>query len=165
MNVRRITPDQYELHRQIRLTALLDAPSAFATKYQDADARTEEQWKEMTTNCSAGTEGSMFFAYDENSNAVGMVGGFRDKNDRDAVHMVAMWVAPDARGSGAANLLVEAVLTWAKSIPVKRVIVATTAGNDRALRLYQRMGFAEPTGASPHVPHADSCDTVWVQEL
>lgn len=165
MTARRITPDQSDLHRRIRLAALLDAPSAFSTKYADAAVRPETRWQEMTTNASAGTESAIFFAYDANDNVVGMVGGFRDTDDQGAVHLVAMWVTPEARGSGAADRLVEAVLQWAQSISVRLVIVAATAGNDRALRLYRRHGFDEPSGGSPRVPHADECDIVWVRDL
>ncbi len=165
MTVRRITPDQYALHRRIRLAALLDAPTAFSTTYADAVARTGESWREMTIRCSGGTDGSTFFAYDDSGEAVGMVGGFRDNNDPDADHLVAMWVAPIARGSGAADALVAAVLAWARAIPAKRVITAVTAGNDRALRLYERMGFTAPTGPLPNAPHLRSCDISLVREL
>ncbi|MBC8137185.1 MAG: GNAT family N-acetyltransferase [Fibrella sp.] len=165
MTVRRITPDQHALHRRIRLAALQDAPTAFSTTYADAVARTDESWQEMTTNCSQGTDGSTFFAYDDSGEVVGMVGGFRDKNAPDAVHLVAMWVAPDARGSGAAGALVEAVFDWAKAIRAKCVVTAVTAGNDRALRLYERMGFAAPNTPLSDAPHVRSCDISLVREL
>lgn len=165
MTVRRITPDQYALHRRVRLAALQDAPTAFSTTYADAVARTDASWREMTAVCSEGNDGSTFFAYDDSGEAIGMVGGFRDKNDPDAVHMVAMWVAPAARGTGAAGALVEAVLAWAKAIPAKRAVTAVTAGNERALRLYRKMGFAEPTAPLPTAPHLRSCDVSLVREL
>ncbi|MBC7807775.1 MAG: GNAT family N-acetyltransferase [Akkermansiaceae bacterium] len=165
MTVRRITPDQHTLHRRIRLAALQDAPASFSTSYADAVARPDESWREMTNTCSQGTDGCTFFAFDDSGEAVGMVGGFRDKNDPDAVHLVAMWVAPAARGSGAAGALVEAVFDWAKAIPAKRVVTAVTAGNDLALRLYERMGFAAPTAPLPDVPHVRSCDISLVREL
>ncbi len=165
MLVRRITPDQSTLHRHVRLTALQDTPSAFGTTYADAAARPDEKWQQMTASCSEGTESAIFFAYDDTDTVVGMVGGFRDATDRDRIHLVSMWVAPEARGTGAASSLVEAVFAWAKSVPVNRVVAAVTPGNKRALRFYTRMGFAEPIGACPFVPHADADDIVWVRQL
>ena len=49
-----------------------------------------------------------------------------------------MWVWPEARGTGAAEALVDAVV--AGEGPIELWV---TQGNDRAIAFYRRMGFVE----------------------
>jgi GNAT superfamily N-acetyltransferase len=71
----------------------------------------------------------------------GMVAGVRDKNDSSLVHLMAMWVHPLSRGTGAADQLVASVNTWAAEVGAKKVRLDVVAGNDRARRCYERAGF------------------------
>ena len=52
-----------------------------------------------------------------------------------------MWVRATARGTGAADELVAAVIGWAHRRGSTRVRLRVTEGNDRAERLYARHGF------------------------
>jgi ribosomal protein S18 acetylase RimI-like enzyme len=64
-----------------------------------------------------------------------------------------MWVAPEARGSGAGRVLVDAVIAWAGERGARRLVTSVTEGNDGALRLYERAGFAD-TGAREPLGHS-----------
>jgi ribosomal protein S18 acetylase RimI-like enzyme len=66
-----------------------------------------------------------------------------------------MWVAPAYRGTGVAAELVDAVLAWAESSGAATVALWVTRGNDRAMRLYKRLGF-EVTGEVQPLP-SDPC--------
>ena len=59
------------------------------------------------------------------------------------VFLVAMWVAPELRGTGNARALVERVLDWAREHGASRVCLSVEPGNDRAARLYEKCGFVE----------------------
>ena len=91
------------------------------------------------------------FAVDD----VGLAAGMRDG---DVADLVALWVDPAARGTGAADALVAAVLDWARGEGVATVRLHVTAGNATAERLYARHGFA-PTGAV-YVRERDGRDVV-----
>jgi len=61
------------------------------------------------------------------------------------VHLMAMWVHPALRGSGAASALVQSVLDWAEARRASLVRLDVIEDNLRARRLYERHGF-RPTG-------------------
>ncbi len=45
--IRRLAPDEAEVLREIRLAALLESPTAFATRYEDAARRTLDEWRDL----------------------------------------------------------------------------------------------------------------------
>jgi GNAT superfamily N-acetyltransferase len=124
--------------RELRLQALRDAPDAFVSSYERELARTPSDWQRWLT------PGATFICY-EPAGARGMVAGLRDEIDAAVVHLMAMWVHPAIRGSGAADELVAAVLAWAESEGAGLVRLKVIRGNGRARRFYERIGF-RPTG-------------------
>jgi GNAT superfamily N-acetyltransferase len=59
-----------------------------------------------------------------------------------SVELNALWVAPEARGHGAAAALIEAVEGWATEIGASRLELEVTRSSEAARRLYERLGFA-----------------------
>jgi GNAT superfamily N-acetyltransferase len=57
------------------------------------------------------------------------------------VHLMAMWVHPDVRGTGAADVLVSSVKTWAAQAGATQVRLNVVESNCRARRCYERAGF------------------------
>ena len=60
--------------------------------------------------------------------------------------IVSVWVQEQARGSGAADVLVQAAIDWAEEAG-HDLALRVTEGNERARRFYERMGF-ELTGVA-----------------
>jgi GNAT superfamily N-acetyltransferase len=54
---------------------------------------------------------------------------------------MAMWVAPEARGTGAGDALVQAALAWSRDDGARTAIVWVYDTNPVAQRLYERNGF------------------------
>jgi|HubBroStandDraft_6_1064221.scaffolds.fasta_scaffold318327_3 GNAT superfamily N-acetyltransferase len=139
-SVRRAVLGDVPILRDLRLQALSDEPDAFGSTYEREMARTAADWQRWLS------PGVTFILY-EPAGARGMVAGVRDESDPAIVHLMAMWVHPQIRGSGGARELVVAVVAWAQSQGAKVVRLKVIQGNDRARRFYERMGFC-PTGHS-----------------
>jgi GNAT superfamily N-acetyltransferase len=124
--------------RELRLQALTDAPDAFGSTYARELARTTADWQLWLAPGAT-------FIFHESAGARGMVAGLHDEIDPAVVHLLAMWVHPANRGSGAADDLVAAVLAWARSEGAGLVRLKVIQANGRARRFYERIGF-RPTG-------------------
>ena len=140
VTVRRIRPDEGPLLKRVRLAALADTPSAFAKTHAEESAYPDHEWAERAAAWSAGADGATFFV-EVHGEVRGLVGGHRP----DDAELVSMWVEPGARGTGAAEALVGAVVSWAEG-PVELWV---THGNDRAIAFYRRMGFVETDEFKP----------------
>ena len=114
--------------------------------------RTEQQWREWAGRGRHGIGGVTFAAAD-GDRFVGLAAGFDDDEEGlpDGVHLVAMWVDPDARRQGVGARLVEAVVSWAREREAPEVHLWVADGNEAALELYRRIGF-EPTGIRQPLP-------------
>ena len=154
--VRRIARDEAETLRAVRLRALADAPLAFGSTHAREAAYPPERWGDWAQASSAGGGQAFFFAIDETSGGpVGLASGVIWEGDTETAHLYAMWVAPEARGSGAGAALVEAVVAWAAAHGALRVRTEVTVGNDGAVRLYVRAGFRD-TGERGALGHSDA---------
>ena len=135
MDVRRATAEDWEELRDLRLRALEDSPDAFLSTLAEAQARTDDEWREWGS-------GGVIFVDDAFG---GMAGGFVT-DDGDAM-LWGMWVAPERRGSELAEALARAVIEWARAEGVPRVVLWVVIGNAPAERFYERLGF-RPTGVT-----------------
>lgn len=134
--IRRLGPDDAALLRQVRLTALADAPEAFGSTLERELAFPDQEWQRRVAPGSHPT-----FVWETAGTARGLVVVLREP----VVQLVSMWVAPVARGGPAAGSLVEAAVAWADAAGAGTVRLHVAEGNDRAQRLYTRHGFS-PTG-------------------
>jgi ribosomal protein S18 acetylase RimI-like enzyme len=147
-------PGDWAVLRQIRLAALAEAPYAFGSTLDRETGKTEDQWRARIQKYPN------FLAW-QGGEPVGLAGGFaalpEGQPPADQVgepragrgrcwHLVSMWVSPQARGSGVADQLVQAVCDTARASGATRVTLWVTDANPRAQAFYQRMGFHR-TGA------------------
>jgi GNAT superfamily N-acetyltransferase len=139
IEVRQIGADGWQLMREVRLAALLDAPEAFSSSYQREAGFGPADWLGRIT------QGANFLAYatGAGSGPAGIVGGFVPS--AGIPELVSMWVAPDNRGAGVGRALVEAVVRWARAEGHHQLRLWVTEGNEPARVLYGRCGFT-PTG-------------------
>jgi GNAT superfamily N-acetyltransferase len=145
VHIRRIEPEDGDLLRGIRLAALLNAPSAFASLHADEANRSHAKWSELAEARATGFDQATFLAIVSGA-VVGIVGGFRPDSEF-TVELVSMWTAPGARRSGVGADLVRALLSWAREGGARSVELWVTEDNAPAVRLYQSLGFV-PTGYS-----------------
>jgi GNAT superfamily N-acetyltransferase len=69
---------------------------------------------------------------------VGLVSGYEPEDDPGCVHLVQMWTAPEIRRRGLGRRLVEVVVDFAGSRPVRLAVIR---GNDGARLLFETLGF------------------------
>jgi GNAT superfamily N-acetyltransferase len=154
ITVRRITPDESDVLRAVRLAALADAPTAFGSTLERELAFDDAEWLVRATVSSTGHERCTYLAWHDDGRVVGVAGGFVSP-ERDAVDLVSMWTDPAVRRTGTGRRLIDAVTGWARAAGVGRVELWVTRGNDPAQRLYESMGFVE-TGDHQPLP-SDPC--------
>jgi ribosomal protein S18 acetylase RimI-like enzyme len=143
--LRELTADDWELMRDVRLSALKEAPDAFGSTFAREVAFTEEKWRGRINERSV-----TFFAHEDSANAApaGLAGVYVEDGAAD---LVSMWVRPTARGLGVGEALVEAAASWAKAHDFGTLFLWVTESNASARRLYARCGFT-PTGERQPLP-------------
>jgi GNAT superfamily N-acetyltransferase len=132
--VRRAVLGDEPILRELRLRALSDAPGAFGSTYARELARTTADWQNWLSP-------GVTFILETAGGAHGIVAGVHDATDQEVVHLMAMWVNPASRGSGAGDDLVAAVVSWAASEGARVVRLDVMQANEPARRCYERNGF------------------------
>ena len=138
MKVRRASLGDEPALRALRLEALTDAPEAFGSTYARELARTTADWQRWLAP-------GVTLILEEAGIPRGLDAGSPERDDPAIVHLLAMWVDPVLRGTGAANALVAELLTWALERGAHRMQLMVISSNQQAQRLYARHGF-RPTG-------------------
>src|SRR3712207_1011141 len=136
-DIRRGTPGDWQVYRDIRLRMLRETPDAYASSYAVEAAFPESRWRQRLENPM------LFLASDQRAEVVGTVTGI--EQPAGTVEVVAMYVVPEARGRGCAGQLLDAVAAAARDRRAHRLALRVTAGNRTAHRTYVRYGF-RPTG-------------------
>lgn len=145
VEVRRITPSDWRLLRELRLASLADAPAAFGQRYEEAGVIDDRDWLTTARASTSGDRRAWFIAR-EGGRATGLVQA-RRRPPNDCL-LFSMWVAPEARRKGTGNALVQAVDEWGRSWGAARVVLWVVEGNHGAIRFYQSVGFRHlPTGS------------------
>ena len=136
--IERLQADEERRLKRMRLRALRESPEAFGSTYEDTIRRTHAVWKQQASDLPT------WIAVLEGEDC-GMVRTAPHADDSAAAFLISMWVAPEARGKGAGDHLVEAVLSWARAQGLGRVVLDVGDHNAPAIALYTRHGF-NPTG-------------------
>jgi ribosomal protein S18 acetylase RimI-like enzyme len=138
-SVRRLGAGEADLLRDLRLRALREAPMAFGSTLAREEAFEAQEWERWTAASAAGEDQATFIV----EPAAGLAVGVLDSDDPLLAHLYSMWVAPQARGTGAGRALVDAVIAWAAERGARRLTTSVTQGNVAAAALYEAADFAD----------------------
>lgn len=127
--------EDWQLLRTIRLQSLQEVPAAYASTYERELAFTDLDWQERLATART------YLAVDAAGAAVGTATALWLRNGEMA--LVGMYVAPEHRGTGCAQALIEAVVELTRRRHGLRVTLQVMDGNDRAARCYERFGFTQ----------------------
>lgn len=144
LTVCRLVADDWRVYRDIRLAMLQESPTAFGSTHAEAASFDEQLWRQRLADnavmlARVGSEVAGSAIYSEF--------GMTDPGDGA---LYGMWVDPRFRRQGVGRLLVDAVLSQARAVGKRRVVLHVVADNDLAGRLYQRAGF---TATSNRIPY------------
>jgi RimJ/RimL family protein N-acetyltransferase len=139
VRVRRLEPGDWQLWRDVRLTALAEAPYAFGSTLAREQAFDEAAWRGRLAPANGMTAAAFL-----DGEPIGVIGGWSPAGTGTLL-LVALWVAPAARGHGAGDALVTEVAGWATEHRYPRVELRVADGNHAARTLFLRNGFI-PTG-------------------
>jgi ribosomal protein S18 acetylase RimI-like enzyme len=146
VEVRRVDASLWKTYRGVRLAMLLDTPRAYGSTFAREVALSDQQWQDRMAQSTSwlAISGEL---------PVGAVTLYRfPEQAPDEACLVAMWVAPHARGTGVADALARALLDHAKQRRLRRVTLDVADENTAAIRFYERMGFVR-TGRTGTLPH------------
>lgn len=145
--IRRLTDEDAADYRALRLEALRRAPEAFGESHEDAAGRDEAYW----TGLFSDSANRAFFGADFGGRLLGAANFMRAGGTKQAHKswLFGMFVDPEARGTGCAAGLVDAIVGHARQTDgVVQIHLGVAAENSRARRLYEKAGFM-PYGTEP----------------
>ena len=135
-SIRRVTRDDVDAYRAIRLEALTNHPESYGTSPQSFAARSRDAVQAMLDRMA------VFGVVTAEGALAGIVAYARDDGERETHRgwLLQVYVRPEMRGSGAALAMLEAAVAHARS-EVIQLHLMVGAHNAPAIRLYEKAGF------------------------
>jgi len=144
MMIERLQPEDWMRLKKLRLAALSDSPDAFGSTLDGALGYSDSDWEngihDLTTFVAVVDEVDQ-----------GMLRCVPDKDDPSSMFLISMWIAPEARGSGLAEKLIQITVEWARSKSYKQLLLDVADNNNAAIKLYSKLLF-EPNGETGTLP-------------
>jgi GNAT superfamily N-acetyltransferase len=144
MDIQRLSIDEGLRLRTLRLRALADAPDAFSSTFAEVAAHPLDMWRQQLQEIAT-------FVAVHDGEDVGLVRCASDAQQQDTAWLISMWVAPEARGQGVGNALIDAVIAYARARGASRLLLDVGDHNQQAIALYARKGF-QPNGGTGSLP-------------
>ena len=142
--VRTIAPHEWSTYRDLRLRALADSSDAFGRTLPEEQDRSDAEWSNRLAT-GANSSWNLPLVAEVDGKPIGLAWGRIEESKPDVANLYQMWVAPSHRRLGAGQMLLEAVIAWARARNVCYLDLGVTCGDSPARRLYARADF-EPVG-------------------
>jgi GNAT superfamily N-acetyltransferase len=140
MHLRRLNPEEVELHRELRLRAFSEASEFLGAAFKDMAAKPHQYWQDLTLSVTKPQEQAMFLAL-EGAYALGSVYALLDLERRGIGRIVGMWVEPVWRRQGVGRALLQQVICWSRELGLICLELWVPAHSDVAIALYLQAGF------------------------
>ncbi|MBD2108710.1 GNAT family N-acetyltransferase [Nodosilinea sp. FACHB-13] len=143
MEIRFLNSEDIAAYRDLRLHALKESPTAFASSYeQEAQFSLADFAARLRPNNDAA--GGIFGAFSDRTQLIGMLGFSREHRPKRA-HVGSLWsmyVLPEFRGQRVGSSLLDRAIAHARGLDgLRQIVLSVTAGNVAASALYQSRGF------------------------
>lgn len=143
-----LTSQRTMAFKDVRLRALLDAPTAFSSTYAKESQFTDTEWVARAAQWNS--EMSTTYLAMDKGTACGIASGLLDEGGAGRAHLLSMWVAPTHRRLGIGRTLVEAVINWARAQNARTLQLLVTSNNESAIKFYQSLGFTLTEYTEPY---------------
>jgi L-amino acid N-acyltransferase YncA len=156
MHIRQLTAADCAAYRELHRFGIVEAPTGFVDVMATDATRTDAEVEAMLAR------GDGWGAF-QGKRLVGKltVDALPYPSLAKTFWIHAVYVHPDARGSGASTKLMQAAIAHAKSQGAKAVALWVNGANEHAKALYSRLGFVQ-TG---HIPQGITVDGVYVDDV
>ena len=138
-----LAPERWQEAKRLRLEALREEPTAFASSLADEQAFRDEVWIARVTTAFQRDHNMTCYA-ELNGELVGMAGAIwpaREKT-RHVAAVYGVYVSPAQRGQGIASQLMGKLLAELCGLPpIEKVGLTVNSACQPAVRLYERHGF------------------------
>jgi RimJ/RimL family protein N-acetyltransferase len=137
--VRLLNEHDTDRYHPLRIRALQEHPEAFGTSPDEE--MTPDQFRSALAKSLPNHP--YFGAFDDDRLVgIGSLSRYMRKKTAHRAIITGIYTLPEARGQGAARMVVQAALDYAHTMPgLEEVILAVTVGNDTARKLYASLGF------------------------
>jgi RimJ/RimL family protein N-acetyltransferase len=147
--VRRVTLADTAMARALRLEMLADAPLAFIERLDEAAAKPHHTFRTMIAERSEGDDAAIFVAAAD-GRLIGQAGGWTPPGTSGVTVIFAVYLTPAWRRTGLLDRLVDAVAAWSLAAGRPVLELEVVAGNHRAVRAYERLGFVDTGERTRH---------------
>ena len=132
--VRKLTEDDWQLYRSVRLRALEESPEAFVAVLADEVQRDDDYWKARMQRSQR-----LLAEIDHEVVGIASVGAVHGRDE--AAQLFGLWVDPERRGTGAATELVRAGAIVARAQGKRHLLYWVGTENGRAVAFASGFGF------------------------
>ena len=139
MQIRRLVPADAASYQRFRLRGLREHPEAFTSAHEEVALQPLSTPERRLASPDEKVWGAFV-----NGTLAGMIGLNHETRlqNRHKATLVGMYVAEESAGRGLGLALVATVLREARDSAVCLIVLTVTEGNQAALALYSRAGFA-----------------------
>jgi ribosomal protein S18 acetylase RimI-like enzyme len=152
LTVRGLDENDWSDYREVRLAALQEAPFAFVGSYEDEQQYDEAHWRSEVRSCRR-------LVLERDKRIVGVVSLKTLPDDPEGADVSGLWVAPEARHTGAAMRLVEAAAGLAAEEGRSKIYYWVGSENAAAIGFALNAGFLSTsrrrTAATQHPEFGD----------
>ncbi len=142
-DIKVLVPDEWRILRAIRLSALRESPHAFLSTYQQEKAFNEARWR-------AEFGRGVWHAGMERGRPVSLLGCTQEiDGPAHERYLEYLWVSPRWRNKGFAHEMLTVILENLRMSGVRTAFLWVMDGNELAVRLYKRVGFASSNDPQP----------------
>ena len=139
MQIRRLVPADAACYQRFRLRGLREYPEAFTSAHEEVALQPLSTPERRLASPDEKVWGAFV-----NGTLAGMIGLNHETrlHNRHKATLVGMYVASEFAGRGLGRALVQTMLQEARDCAVSLIVLTVTEGNQAALALYRRAGFA-----------------------
>lgn len=142
--VRRVTAADAGRMRALRLEMLADTPLAYLETLAQAAARSHANFRARLAQAAIGDQLSQFVAGPAGrSPLAGHAGGVVLPEEPGVTVVFSVYVTPAGRGGKMLAELIGAVADWSLAAGRRHLMLEVLAGNHRAVRAYEKLGFED----------------------